>query len=49
MNFKRCLILFAFWWAIVFPNIFFEEEELSILQNYNVTYRFWICDILTDN
>ncbi|MBO5179393.1 MAG: hypothetical protein J6B87_03510 [Clostridia bacterium] len=49
MNFKKTLILFAFWWAIVFPNFFFSEEDLSNLQNGNVTYRFWICDVLTDN
>lgn len=49
MNFKKYFVFLVFWWAVVFPDFFFSDEELLNLKNNNVTYRVWFCDILEDN
>ena len=49
MIFKKSFILLAFWWAIVFPNFFFSDDDFNKLKNNDVSYRFWICDVLEDN
>lgn len=49
MNFKKTFVFLLFWWAIMFPNFFFSDEELSNLEARNVSYRIWIYDVLADN
>lgn len=49
MNFKKTFVFLIFWWALMFPNFFFNDAELTNIKNNNVSYKFWICDILTDN
>lgn len=49
MKFQNSFVFLAFWWAVVFPNFFFSNDELVKLENNDVSYRFWICDVLGDN
>lgn len=49
MDFKKIFVFLIFWWAAIFPSLFFTETELINIENGNVSYEFWICDFLEDN
>ncbi len=40
---KKLIIFFVFWWAIVFPSLNFNDENLSS----NIEFRFLFVDSIT--
>ena len=49
MKLKNSFVFFIFWWAIVFPGLFFSNDELADIKNNTVSFRVWIYDTLGDN
>jgi len=44
---KKIIILsFIFWWAVMFPVLNFTEIEITNLNNKNIEFKSFLCEIL---
>ena len=46
MRKKIIIMSFVFWWAVMFPILNFTEMEIINLNNNNVEFKSFICEIL---
>lgn len=46
MKYKKIIVLFLFWWAVIYPQFFFSNEEQVYIQSGNVIYKSWVVEKL---
>lgn len=46
MRKKIIAMYFVFWWAVMFPILNFTEMEILNLNNKNIEFKSFICEIL---